>query len=62
MARAQARAETDERVRVIDVHSRTTHGPTHDYTLTSAYIGFVLPLMIELQHLERVRPLSVCRR
>ena len=29
------------------------HGPDHDYTLTSAYIGFVLPLMIELQHLER---------
>ena len=26
---------------------------THDYTLTSAYIGFVLPLMVELQHLER---------
>lgn len=51
---AHARAETDERVRVIDVHSRTTHGPAHDYTLTSAYIGFVLPLMIELQHLERV--------
>jgi hypothetical protein len=22
--------------------------------MTSAYIGFVLPLMIELQHLERV--------
>ena len=28
-------------------------GPTHDYVLTNAYIGFVLPLMIELQHLER---------
>ena len=37
---------------MIDVHARTTQGPTHDYTLTSAYIGFVLPLMIELQHLE----------
>ena len=49
-----ARRRRDDRVRVIDVHSRTTHGPTHDYTLTSAYIGFVLPLMIELQHLERV--------
>ena len=44
----------DERVRIIDVHARTTHGPTSDYTLTSAYIGFVLPLMIELQHIERV--------
>lgn len=54
VARAQARAERDDRVRVIDVHERTTHGSTHDFTMTSAYIGFVLPLMIELQHLERV--------
>jgi len=52
--RVKAHAARDERVRVIDVHSRTTHGPTHDYTLTSAYIGFLLPLMIELQHLERI--------
>jgi hypothetical protein len=54
VVRARARAATDERVRVIDEHARTTHGPAHDYTLTSAYIGFVLPLMIELQHLERL--------
>jgi hypothetical protein len=52
--RARARATSDDRVHVIDIHSRTTHGPTDAYTLTSAYIGFVLPLMIELQHLERV--------
>jgi hypothetical protein len=52
--RAKARAQHDERVRVIDVHSRTTKGPAHAYTLTSAYIGFVLPLMIELQHLQQV--------
>jgi catechol 2,3-dioxygenase-like lactoylglutathione lyase family enzyme len=52
--RAKARAQHDERVRVIDVHSRTTNGPAHAYTLTSAYIGFVLPLMIELQHLEQI--------
>jgi len=53
VARAKARQATDERVTVIDVHARTTHGPTHDYTLTSAYIGFVVPLLVELQHLER---------
>jgi len=52
--RAKRHAALDDRVRVIDVHSRTTHGPTHDYTLTSAYIGFALPLMVELQHLERM--------
>jgi hypothetical protein len=53
VGRAKAWHERDDRVRVIDVHSRTTHGPTHDYTLTSAYVGFVLPLMVELQHLAR---------
>ena len=55
--RARARAATDDRVRIIDEHARITHGPAHDYTLTSAYIGFVIPLMIELQHLER-RPVA----
>ena len=44
----------DDRVRIIERESRTTHGPTDDYTLTNAYIGYVLPLMIELQHIERV--------
>ncbi len=50
--RAKAYRDKDDRVDIIDVKSRVTHGPTVDYTLTSAYIGFVLPLMIELQHLE----------
>jgi catechol 2,3-dioxygenase-like lactoylglutathione lyase family enzyme len=54
VGRAKDHAARDDRVRVIDIHSRTTHGPTHDYTLTSAYIGFVLPLMIELQQLEQI--------
>jgi hypothetical protein len=53
VGRAKARQATDERVTIIDVHERVTHGPTHDYTLTSAYIGFVMPLLVELQHLER---------
>jgi hypothetical protein len=54
VARAKHYAARDDRVRIIDVHDRTTHGPEHDYTLTSAYIGFMLPLMIELQHLQRI--------
>ena len=38
---------------VIDV-ARAHHArPDDDYTLTSAYIGFVLPLSIELQHIAR---------
>ena len=53
LARATARATRDDRVRVIARHARTTHGPTADYTLTSGYVGFVLPLMVEVQHLER---------
>ena len=53
LARAKIRAAADERVRIIDRHSRTTHGPSADYTLTSAYVAFALPLMFELQHLER---------
>ena len=52
--RARTYREGDPRVRIIDTSQRTTHGPTHDYVLTSAYIGFLLPLMIELQHLRRV--------
>src|ERR1700674_5794236 len=52
--RAQARRARDDRVRIIDIATRTTPGPTHDFTLTSAYIGFVLPLMVELQHIARV--------
>jgi hypothetical protein len=52
--RAKTFGERDDRVTIIDVHARTTHGPEHDYTLTSAYIGYLLPLMVELQHLERV--------
>jgi catechol 2,3-dioxygenase-like lactoylglutathione lyase family enzyme len=54
VARAEAYRQRDERVRIIDIHARTTQGPTAVYTLTSAYIGFVLPLMIELQHIEKV--------
>ncbi len=52
--RARAYQAHDDRVTIIDVHERVTEGPTHDYVLTSAYLGFRLPLLIELQHLERV--------
>jgi hypothetical protein len=43
----------DDRVRIIERSERTTHGAQDDYVLTNAYVGFLLPLMIELQHLER---------
>ena len=54
--RAKKRQASDDRVSVTDIHSRITHGPVHEYTLTSAYIGFALPLTIELQNITRREP------
>jgi catechol 2,3-dioxygenase-like lactoylglutathione lyase family enzyme len=51
--RAKKRQASDDRVSITDIHSRTTRGPVHEYTLTSAYIGFKLPLTIELQNITR---------
>jgi hypothetical protein len=53
VGKAKKRQETDDRVRVTDIHSRITKGPVHEYTLTSAYIGFALPVTIELQNITR---------
>ena len=53
--RAKAYREKDDRVTIIDLDEMVTHGPTSDYKLTNAYIGFLIPLMIELQHIT-VRP------
>jgi hypothetical protein len=53
--RAKAYQRKDDRVTIIDLDEMVTHGPTSDYTLTNAYIGFLIPLMIELQHIT-VRP------
>ena len=52
--RARRVHERDGRVRIIERSARTTRGESADYVLTSAYVGFLLPLMIELQHLEHV--------
>ena len=49
--RAKKRQASDDRVSIIDVKSRLTHGEASKYELTSAYIGFVLPFMVELQHI-----------
>lgn len=53
VARAKARQATDPRVRIVDVTSRLTKGEASQYVLTSAYIGFLLPFMVELQHIGR---------
>ena len=48
---AKAWQEKDDRVQIIDVKARSSEGPRGQYVLTSAYIGFLLPMMVELQHL-----------
>ena len=49
--RAKEYQKKDDRVTIIDLDEMVTHGRSTDYTLTNAYIGFLIPLMIELQHI-----------
>jgi hypothetical protein len=48
LARAKAYKETDKRVDVIDIQSET-YGPV---TITSFYVGYLLPMMVEVQHFQ----------
>jgi hypothetical protein len=43
----------DDRVRITDVGTMVTHTNDAEYTLSNAYIKFLIPLWIELQHIER---------
>jgi hypothetical protein len=52
--RVKAYGEKDPRVRCTDVGAMTTRYGAKQYTLTNAYIWFLLPLWIELQHVERL--------
>jgi hypothetical protein len=51
--RVKAYRLKDPRVRVTDVGAMTTRYEGKEYTLTNAYIWFLIPLWIELQHIER---------
>jgi hypothetical protein len=53
LERVEAFRKTDPRVRITDVGAMTTRYQDKEYTLTNAYISFLLPLWIELQHVER---------
>jgi catechol 2,3-dioxygenase-like lactoylglutathione lyase family enzyme len=53
VARARERQASDDRVRVSEIGARTTHGPSGDYLLSSAYIRFALPFSVELQNIAR---------
>ena len=52
VAKAKAWQEKDDRVEIIDVKAREAEGPRGHYVLTSAYVGYLLPMMVELQHLH----------
>ena len=43
----------DDRVRLTDVGTMVTRHNGNEYTLTNVYIWFLIPLWIELQHIER---------
>jgi hypothetical protein len=43
----------DDRVRITDVGSMVTYHEDGEHTLTNVYIWFLIPLWIELQHIER---------
>ncbi len=51
--RVKAYQQKDPRVRVTDVGAMTTRYQDKEYTLTNAYIWFLIPLWIELQHVAR---------
>ena len=52
LGRARAYRERDERVRLIDKKAEEYPG----LTLTSFYVGFRLPLMVEVQHFDWKAP------
>lgn len=54
LERVKAYQEKDPRVQVTDVGAMVTRYGEKQYTLTNAYIWFLIPLWIELQHVERL--------
>ena len=48
LAAARAYGERDDRVDIVDKSSET-YGPV---TITSFYVGYMLPMMIEVQHFQ----------
>jgi hypothetical protein len=53
LERVREYQDKDDRVRVTDIGTMTTRYNGNEYTLTNAYIWFLIPLWIELQHIER---------
>ena len=53
LERVKAYKAKDDRVRFTEVGSMVTRYENKQYTLTNAYIWFLIPLWIELQHIEQ---------
>jgi hypothetical protein len=53
LQRVRGYQKRDPRVRVTEVGAMTTRYQDNEYTLTNAYIWFLIPLWIELQHVVR---------
>jgi predicted enzyme related to lactoylglutathione lyase len=53
LERVKKYQSNDDRVRVTEVGAMVTHFEDREYTLSNAYIWFLIPLWIELQHIER---------
>lgn len=56
LERVKAYKSKDDRVRMTDIGTMVTRYGEKQYTLTNAYIWFLIPLWIELQHVERRSP------
>jgi hypothetical protein len=53
LERVKAYKAKDDRVRLTDVGAMVTRYGEKQYTLSNAYVWFLLPLWIELQHIEQ---------
>jgi len=53
LERVRAYQGKDDRVRITDVGTMVTHHNDDEFTLTNAYIWYLLPLWMELQHVEK---------
>ncbi len=54
LERARRYQHKDARVEIIDKHvARYTTSGDFDYDVINCYIGYVLPLMVEVQHFRR---------
>jgi hypothetical protein len=53
LERVKAYKAKDDRVRFTEVGSMVTRYGDKQYTLTNAYVWFVIPLWMELQHIEQ---------